>query len=165
MLRIRSSRCLSMDTFQETSPETGSNRLVEFYNSNGIYGGVTASVHDDELYIMGSCDTSHTLTFDLKISSRSGSVEDYILLEGVHEIYLKPCIQTCFAYTSIVKNGNEWVSVRRLRVLTKELTLTDDVERLTQSLDTEALAVVSILCLIFLKFHSTPANQFINSTL
>lgn len=128
MLRIRSSRCLGMDTLQETSSETGSNRLVEFYNSNGMYGGVTASVHDDELYIMGSCDTSHTLTFDLKISSRSGSVEDYIVLEGVHEIYLKPCIQT-------------------------------------QSLDTEALAVVSILCLIFLKFHSKPTNQFKNSLL
>jgi len=108
-----------------------------------MYGSVTASTSDDELYLIGACDNSHSLSFDLKICSRSGEVSDYVVLNSAKEYQLTPCIQSCFAYTTAVKNNGEWVTVRRLRVLTHALTLTDDVESLTSSLDSEVLAVVS----------------------
>jgi Vesicle coat complex COPII, subunit SEC24/subunit SFB2/subunit SFB3 len=144
MLRIRCSRSLKVDEcIQNFSLTRGSNKLAEFYHSNGLFGAATTSLQDDELYLMGACDTTHTLTFDLSISSRNGVVEDTVLLDGIHEITLTPGIQTCFAYTSIVKNGSEWVTVRRLRVLTQELQVTEETESIFSSLDTEALAVVS----------------------
>lgn len=146
MLRIRCSRSLKIDDCNHNSTsKQSSNRLAEFYISNGIFGAATASPQDEELYLMGACDTTHTLTFDVSICSRNGVVEDTILLDGIHEISMKPCIQTCFVYTSVIRNGSEWVTVRRLRVLTQELQVTDETESIFSSLDTEALAVVSSL--------------------
>jgi hypothetical protein len=117
--------------------------------------------------MIGACDTMHTLAFDLNICSRNGAIEEFVYVDEMNQIMLKPCIQTCFAYTSIVKNKSEWVTVRRIRVLTHEIVLTDDSEKVTASLDMEALAVVSgynCVLLLYYKCHSKHQyHSFIHS--
>ena len=113
------------------------------YQTNGMYGSITASNEDIGLFYIGSCDESSTLSFALNICARSGRLDEYVYVDGRGDVRLCPCIQTCFAYTSIVKNRGQWVTVRRLRVLTLELDLTVSVESMTASLDSEALIVVS----------------------
>jgi len=158
MLRLRSSQSLLIDNVQgaksRRKTRNDSDNLCDFYTSNGIFGSTTSSPDDDELYLIGAVDNSHTISFDLQICSRDGKIEDFASLDSVREFKLKPVVQTCFAYTSVVKNGNQWLTIRRLRVATCELTLTDDVEMLTSSLDLEALAVVSYRTHVNL-FHIT----------
>ncbi len=120
-----------------------SHQLHRFYQSNGLYGSITALDNDDGVFYIGACDDSHTLSFNLQICASSGSLIDEVFVDGRGEILLTPCVQTCVAFTSIVQIDGKYVTVRRLRVLTKELKLTDSVEALTLSLDAEALAVVS----------------------
>ncbi len=117
--------------------------LDRFYQSKGVYGSITSSDNDDGLFFVGACDDSHTLSFNVKICASSGSLIDEVFVDGRGEILLTPCVQTCVAFTTIEKVNGTYVTVRRLRVLTTELKLTDSVETLTLSLDAEALAVVS----------------------
>lgn len=147
MLRLRSSQSLQVDSVQGARSRRkirrSSDNLCDFYTSNGISGSITSSPDDDELYLIGAVDNSHTISFNLQICSRDGKIDDFVSLDSVREFKLKPVVQSCFAYTSVVKNGGEWLTIRRLRVATYELTPTDDVEMLTSSLDLEALSVVS----------------------
>ena len=149
MLRVRSSQSLLMDKVEGTTARSrrksklGSDNLRDFYNSNGIFGSATSSPDDDELFLIGAMDNSHTISFDLQICSRNGKIEDFASLDSGREYKLKPIIQSCFAYTGVVKNKGKWLTIRRLRVATYELNLEDDVEIITSSLDMEVLAFVS----------------------
>uniref|UniRef100_A0A7S3V825 Uncharacterized protein n=1 Tax=Chaetoceros debilis TaxID=122233 RepID=A0A7S3V825_9STRA len=151
LLRVRLPPSLRIDTNTARSKASKSNKMSvnsehnfdECYQTNGMYGSITASNEDIALFYIGSCDESSTLSFALNICSRSGRLDEYVYVDGRGDVRLCPCIQTCFAYTSIVKNRGQWVTVRRLRVLTLELDLTVSVESMTASLDSEALIVVS----------------------
>lgn len=141
MLRIRTSDSLSIDKSQ-----TGK------YESNGMFGSFTSPPDDEELYMFGAIESSHTNYFNLEIVSKSGKVESFVTLDNGREFSLKPTIQSCFAYTATVLNGNSWITVRRLRVATYSLDLTNNIEELTSSLDLEVLAVVSMI-LFHQNFH------------
>ncbi len=179
MLKIRLPPSLRIDTSPDhtqnmISSKRSTHELYKYTNNNGMLGSVTASGIDDELYLVGSCDNSHTFSFDVDICSRSGDVDTYVSIDGVTDFRLKACVQTSFAYTSVVKSRGEWITVRRLRVTTNELELTDNVETLTSSLDSEVLAVVSQamflwICVFFLnvnfsenKIRSKPYPTYIH---
>lgn len=155
ILRIRLSPSLCIDTSIDQSikksvkknKKYAINQFEKYAVTNGMYGSVTSSTFDDEVFLIGACDQSHSLSFDVKIKSQSGDVESYVTVDGTTDYRLIPCIQTCFAYTSVVKNKDQWVTVRRLRVSTLELQLTDNTESLTSTLDPEALVVVSFHCI------------------
>lgn len=109
------------------------------YRTAGIYGPVSLSAVDDELYCMGSCDPLSTLSFNVTKTERSGIFDD----EEYHEYSdSKPVVQTSFAYTAVVEHDGGWVVVRRLRVLTySSLKIAKTTEEFTSSVDTNALAV------------------------
>jgi len=159
LLRIRLSPSLSINMDREehvvidrNSKIKQNTRLFNYYCSSGMYGSVSPSSSDPELFFMGSCDVSTTLSFELKITSNSNSIDDYVFVDGRGgDMQLTPCVQTCFAYTSIVYRDGDWRTVRRLRVCTTKLNLTDITESITSSLDLEALAVN--------RFHSLYASS------
>ena len=126
-------------------------------------GPVSPSLDDDNLLIMGTCDDMTTLAFDLDIVSNSGMVQSSVYVEHRGDVDQVPCIQSCFAYTAVVpvqaaergqgsegtEEEEEWMTVRRLRVLTTNIKTAKDTESLTSTVDAEALAVV-----LFHKLHS-----------
>ena len=157
LLRIRLSPSFAIKQYDhadliiegEVIPSDNDN-LLDFYCTNGIYGPVSPS-QDFELFVMGTCDATTTLSFELDIVSDSGTIGDYVYVND-RDKQLTPCIQTCFAYTSVDMIDGCWTTQRRLRVLTHRMNLSDDTEYVTLSLDNEALAVVSVkLCLRVLR--------------
>ncbi len=125
-----------------------SRRMLQYLHNNGMHGPVSFIDHDnilffndDEmLFIMGTCDVSTTLAFDVKFVLGSTIASDFERESGI-----RPSIQFCFAYTTTIRNGssNDMSVVRRLRVSNFDLPSSDVAEAVTASLNTEALAVVS----------------------
>lgn len=154
MLRIRLSPSLKIndngieenDIYNGANKGKASNRLFDYYSNNGIYGSFSPSSSDPELFFTGACDVANTLAFQVEISSKSQSIDDYAYVEGasMSDVQLIPAVQICFAYTGVVMNNGNWTTVRRIRVSTHKLSITNDVEAVTTSLNAEALAVVSI---------------------
>ena len=116
------------------------NNLVEYYCTNGVHGPVSATI-EHELFLMGSCDNFSSISFE--IEHKNETIGDYVFVDN-RDKQLCPCIQIAFAYTSVVKINNKWSTVRRVRVTTQKLDVSNDVETVTLSLDTEALIVVSL---------------------
>ena len=159
VLRIRLSNSLSIskhmdeyDMFESKNKNSKTNnnnhKLFEYYFNNGMNGPVSvssSSSNDTELYFTGSCDTLTTLSFELDITSNSETIDEFVYVNDSHR-KLTPCIQTCFAYTGIEKINGNWSTVRRMRVCTLKLDTSDNTEAITSSLDSEALAVVSLYC-------------------
>lgn len=114
--------------------------LSEFYEGK-MHGSIATHNSDNEVYVLGTCDKSNTIAFELDICSKSGRLDESIFVDGRGDMILSPSIQSCFAYTSIVECCGRWVTVRRLRVLTEDLDITDNVESIMSSLDPEVLAV------------------------
>ncbi len=110
-------------------------KMTEYFWESGVHGPVSAIDSIANFYIMGTTDVSTTMSFDLDIIS---DVDNYIADHRVD-----PSIQFCFAYTTTVRKGQGAAIVRRMRVANFKLELSDVVEGITSSLDTEALAVVS----------------------
>lgn len=127
-------------------------KLLEYYCNDGLYGSFSSFPRDSELFFTGSCDTSTTLSFELEIVSSSQTIEDYVYVEDRDRL-LKPCVQTCFAYTSVVKINGKWATVRRMRVSTHVLHLSDNTEAITSSLNPEALAIVSTYTCLYIYIH------------
>ena len=129
------------DLSTKSNPKKTNNRLFEYFCTNGMFGSVSPTT-DEELFLMGSCDTSTTTSMEVEITSRSGQVGNgYTHDEDGNEI--KQCIQCTFSYTSVVKMNGKWCTVRRFRVSTQRLKVSTYTEEITSSLDSEALAVVS----------------------
>ena len=146
MLRIRMSPALRIDESCGENPGTtkpaADAPLAALYKTNGFFGPLSPSEEKD-LMIMGCCDDSATFVFDVDIVSKTGSVNQVVHLEEAGGDYqLLPCLQSCFAYTTVTKLGSEWVTVRRLRVLTAKMEPAFITEDILASLDAEALAVV-----------------------
>ncbi len=147
-MTINNSGIEENDISTGTNKGNVSHRLFEYYCNNGIYGSFSPSSSDAELFFTGACDNANTLAFQVEISSRSQSIDDYVYVEGANmsDMRLIPAVQICFAYTSIVMNNGNWTAVRRIRVSTQKLSISSNVEAVTSSLNAEALAVVSICC-------------------
>jgi len=152
ILRIRLSPTLSInnagiedaDIFHGSSNGGVSHKLFEYYSNNGMYGSFSPSSSDPEVFFTGACDVTNTLAFQVEISSRSQSIDEYAYVEGasMSDVRLIPAVQICFAYTSVVMNNGNWTTVRRIRVSTHKLVTDSNAEAVTSSLNAEALAVI-----------------------
>lgn len=151
-LKIRLSRSLTLlnDDYDATTP-TFSRHGFQWRYSVGtcIHGSVSPLGHDNSLLMMGTCDDFSTISFNMDISSKSGSASNIEIDEL--SIELPPCIQSSFVYTALIKDGNGYIAVRRLRVLTMTLTVVTEPEQFFKSLDAEVLGVV---CLFSPKFQT-----------
>ena len=150
MLRLRMTPSLSIDyTPIEQLPkhdDEDNNGVIDprvgtLHKNNGFFGALSPSSEND-LVVAGTCDDVTTFMFDVDIVSKAGKANERIHLEGRGEVEIPPCIQSCFAYTSIVQSGDTWITVRRLRVLSTNMKVSDETEDILASLDAEALAVV-----------------------
>ena len=114
-------------------------KMVQFAANNGMNGPVSSINEDDNFFFMGTCDVSTTMSFDVEFIGSS--------IEKDFEMHdrISPCIQFCFVYTTTIREGEKFSVVRRLRIANYQLQPSDEIEEITSSLDTEALAVVSII--------------------
>lgn len=150
LLRLRMTPSMSIDASvveqlhgAKTKEADGSvdPALATYFKNNGFFGSLSPG-NEKDLVIAGTCDESSTLMFDADIVSKGGNVNGKIFVEGRGEIDLPPCIQSCFAYTSIVPTGDGWLTVRRLRVLSTNMKISEETEDVLASVDAEALAVI-----------------------
>jgi len=155
VLRIRLPSSLKIHDSSSTRMTMKNNsvsNLSKFYEGK-IHGSIAVHNSDGEIYVLGTCDELNTLSFDLEIVSKSGRLDESIFVDGRGDMLLSPSIQSCFAYTAVVEHNGRWVTVRRLRVLTEDLDITENVESIMSSLDPEVLAVVSLRCSSILNTH------------
>jgi hypothetical protein len=104
-------------------------------------GPATAVNDSTHLWRMGTCDPFTSFTVDLKLNSKT--VQDRFPVDGFGEVAMKPVMQTCFAYTTVVKDvDGQYHTVRQMRISSFPVPLAHSVEMLYSSLDPEALAVV-----------------------
>jgi len=156
ILRIRCSKSFGIYFVPDEPTSVDSN--------NGMFGACSADSRGEDLWYFGACDCDSTVTCDLEIRSSSGKLIEEDDFTGNH-VTLKPCVQTAFAYTSIVPASNlypcervflkdicegvdssdaeeEWYTIRRLRVFTTNFAVAKSTENLAASLDADALATV-----------------------
>ena len=116
-------------------------QLAPLYCEAGLVGPATPVEDSTHLWRMGTSDQFTSLTVDFALQRRR--IKDRFIVDGYGEVSLRPVIQTCLAYTTIVQDdeGN-YHTVRRMRIASQPVPLTDRVEDLYDSLDPEALAVV-----------------------
>ena len=150
LLRLRMTPSMSIDTsFVEQMSEAQNEKpdsfaepaLAKLFKNNGFFGSLSPG-SDKDVVVAGTCDDSATFMFDADIVSKGGNVSERIFVEGRGELDLPPCIQSCFAYTSVVPSDDGWVTVRRLRVLSTNMKISEESEDVLASVDAEALAVV-----------------------
>jgi hypothetical protein len=142
LLRIRSSPGFKLDS----SPVQGVTKspldLAKLQIRNGLMGPAAAT-GEESLWKMGCCDPHQTVTLDFNVTNK---VQRFVYVEGVGDVTLKPCIQACFAYTTVIPefdgNSTDYFVVRRLRICSLHLPLANDVESFYVSLDPEALTIV-----------------------
>jgi len=146
MLRIRTSPSFAIDISPPTdengneNPKNSSNRYLK---SGGIIGPCVSNPYEPDLWHFGTCDLDTTVAFDAEIISSSGQLEHSVVTDDGTVMDISPCIQTCFMYTAVIAGKNKvFKTVRRLRVMTTNLSVAEDTEKLSFSLDAEALAVV-----------------------
>lgn len=144
-------RDIDDDMTQGVAASKSFHKLFKYYCTNGLCGPVSAAL-DKDSFLLGSCDFSTTLSFELQIESET--IDDYVSIDD-REVKLSPCIQSCFSYTCVLKINGKWSTVRRLRVLTEKLETTNDTESITLSLDSEGLAVVSCNNLFYCVYVQT----------
>jgi hypothetical protein len=152
ILRIRLPSSLQIYDSSSQKRMMKISNVSKFYEGK-MHGSIATHNSDNEIYVLGTCDKMNTISFELDICSKSGRLDESIFLDGRGDMILSPSIQSCFAYTSIVEFCGRWVTVRRLRVLTEDLDITDNVESIMSSLDPEVLAVVSLQFTLFLHAH------------
>ena len=152
-LRLRMSPGFLVDTTTKESEQ-------------GLVG--PASSVSQQLWRMGVTDPHTALTIDLTVADKH--VPDRFHVDGFGEVALKPVLQTCLAYTTIVKDDKDgsYKTVRQMRIRSRPVPLVRTAEELYGSLDTEALAVVLFhkICLASfeddgLKGAATMAQQWL----
>ena len=117
-------------------------QLAPLYAEAGLVGPASPVDDATHLWRMGTCDPYTCLTIDLALQRRK--VKDRFLLDGFGEVALKPALQTCLAYTTVVYDATskQYQTVRRMRIDSRPVPLAQQVEELYNALDPEALAVV-----------------------
>lgn len=146
-LRIRLSPGFVVDPTMVTAvPNVAGPQLAPLYYEAGLVGPASSVGESAQLWRMGTMDPYTAFTIDLAVQHRQ--VQDRFYVEGFGEVALKPVIQICFAYTTIVKEIDEqgavvcYKTARQMRIASRPVPLAHSVEALYASLDPEALAVV-----------------------
>lgn len=159
LLRVRLSPGFKLDA----SPLQGTSRshleLVNTQVRKGLMGPAT-STNEDSLWLVGSCDAHQSVTLDFQVTNK---IQRSAFVDGMGDVALKPCLQVCFAYTTVVaaseENPDDFITVRRMRICTLRLPMSDDVESLYAALDPEALSVV-----LFHKFATSIFTEGVRAT-
>ena len=141
LLRVRLSPGFKVDTSPVDATSRSPLELADLHVRKGLMGPATAT-KEDSLWQVGSCDPHQTMTLDLQVTNK---IKRFAFVDVMGEVALKPCLQVCFAYTTIVaseENPEEYVTIRRMRICTLHLPMANDVESLYATLDPEALSVV-----------------------
>ena len=117
-------------------------QLAPLYADGGLLGPGCAVDESTHLWRMGVCDPHTSFTIDLAIQNRA--VRTSLMVDNFGEIALKPVVQTCFAYTTIIfdEATEEYMTVRQMKIHSRPVPLAQDTESVYSSLDPEALAVV-----------------------
>jgi hypothetical protein len=137
-LRLRISPGFQVESSPVEPVDKGPLQLATFLSSGGIMGPAVDA--EPELWLMGTCDPHTTVTIDLQVDKQ---VKDRFNVDGFGEVALKPVIQTCVAYTCVeeYEDGNVY-TVRKMKVSSLPMSLTNDIELFYDAMDPEALAAV-----------------------
>lgn len=176
-LRVRLSPGFIVDTepigsnANQQQQQNSRPQLSSLYSQSGMIGPICPEDDSSQLWRMGVCDAHTNLSMDLTLEK--SSVQQRMLVSGFGQVQLKPVLQTCFAYTTIVRDSTtgEYQTVRRMRISSRRMPLAHRVEELYDSLDPEALAVVLFHKLVIASMqdenedNSTLAEQWLQSLL
>ena len=141
-LRLRLSSSFIVDRAPVEAVDKGP-QLAPLYSSGGIMGPASAEDESGNLWRFGTCDPFTSVTIDLDIKDKKA--KHTLKVDGMGEIAWKPVLQTCFAYTTIVKDPEhpgDYLTVRQMRIAHARAPLTDNVETLYSSIDPEVIAAV-----------------------
>jgi hypothetical protein len=141
-LRLRMSPSFEVDRSPVDEAGEGP-QLAPLYSSGGVMGPASEEQGVGNLFRLGTCDPFTALTVDLDMKQKSA--KDRLYVDGLGEINWKPVLQTCFAYTAIVKDPEQpgrYLTVRQMRIACMRAPLTDDVETLYSSIDPEVIGTV-----------------------
>jgi len=152
-LRLRMSPGFGVETASiEPLLDQKGPQLAPLVVQAGLMGPATAVNDSTHLWRMGTCDPFTSFTVDLNLKSRT--IQDRFPIDGFGEMIIKPVVQTCFAYTTVVKDdAGQYRTVRQLRITSFPVPLADSAEALYSSLDPEALAVVLFHKLVLAAFQ------------
>jgi hypothetical protein len=147
-LRLRASPGFAVDpTVIAPLPGVVGPQLAPLYYEAGLVGPASSvGAESAQLWRMGTAFPHTAYTMDLELTHPR--VPDRCRVDSVGDVPIKPVIQTCFAYTTIVSETDpasgavSHHTVRRMRITSCPVPLVHSVEALYASLDTEALAVV-----------------------
>jgi hypothetical protein len=141
-LRLRLSPSFDVDRSPVDAVEEGP-QLAPLYSSGGVMGPASEEEEGGNLWRFGTCDPFTAVTIDLDMKDKKA--KDRLRVDGMGEIAWKPVLQSCFAYTTIVKDPEvpgEYLTVRQMRIACARAPLTDSVETLYASLDPEVIGAV-----------------------
>jgi hypothetical protein len=141
-LRLRVSPSFEVDKSPLDDVDEGP-QLAPLYSSGGAMGPACEEQGVGNLWRLGTCDPFTTLTVDLDMKQKLA--KDCLNVEGLGEINWKPVLQSCFAYTVIVRDPEQpgrYLTVRQMRIACMRAPLTDDVETLYSSIDPEVIGTV-----------------------
>lgn len=141
-LRLRLSTSFVVDKSPVDEVDEGP-QLAPLYSSGGIMGPASEEEESGNLWRMGTCDPYMSVTVDLDMKDKEA--KDKLNVDGMGEIAWKPVIQTCFAYTAIVKDPEhpgQYLTVRQMRIACARVPLTENVETLYSSIDPEVIGSV-----------------------
>ncbi|GAX17623.1 hypothetical protein FisN_18Lh280 [Fistulifera solaris] len=162
-LRVRLSPGLMVDSEPVVAPSKQHQprpQLSSLYSQAGMIGPICPEEDSSQLWRMGVCDSHTNLAVDLTLEK--SSVQQRMLVSGFGQVQLKPVLQTCFAYTTIVKDAatGEHSTVRRMRISSRRMPFANNVEDLYDSLDPEALAVVLFHKLVLSSMQDESEDYF-----
>ena len=141
-LRLRLSPSFEVDRAPVDEVDKGP-QLATLYSSGGIMGPAAEEEENGNLWRFGTCDPFTTVAIDLDMKEKVA--RDRLKIDEMGEISWKPVLQTCFAYTTIVKDPEqpgEYLTVRQMRIACARATLTNDVEALYASIDPDVIGSV-----------------------
>ena len=138
-MRVRLSPGFDVDDtpLQPALPTVMGPSLAPLYVQNGLMG--PASPTDEPgLWHIGACDDTSTMCLDIKVTNHH--IQRTAHIPGRGDVVLTPCVQICFAYTTILDQR----TVRRMRIVAVPLPVVSTVERIYATLDPGALLVVLV---------------------
>jgi len=141
-LRLPPGFCVDDSSIEKVADVDGP-QLACMYADKGLLGPGSAVEESSNLWRMGTCDPATAVTVDLAIKNRN--VRTKMFVDGFGDVSVKPVIQTCFAYTTIVQDPvgrGEYRTVRQMRIHSHPVPFARDAEAIYASVNTDALAVV-----------------------
>jgi hypothetical protein len=140
------------DDDQEGEDSLSQPFLACLHGEKGLMGPACAAPDEDSLWRMGTCDTHTAFSIDLDMAGSPGekntasTIPQDVMVDAWGRVPLKAVMQTCFAYTTIIKgkdgDDGEYFTVRRMKISSCPVPLAHDAETIYNAVDTEATAVV-----------------------